>query len=315
MKTLSIIIVLFFATLSGFSQNNCATSFKVNNGNGTCGALGQLRLTFSGNCPQEQEEAPQIDSVYTNGIKSNVAFSKPDISKCGGNNGYISYCITSGNVPPANTWKIYFHKEGNSFSCVVSNTTTNVLPVKFVSFDAAAAGNSITCKWSTEAEINNHHFELERSFNGIDFTTAAILFSAENATNVRNTYSYKDNSSTIQNRSMVFYRVKQVDMDGNASYSYIVIVKFAADYAKNIQISPNPFTETLAIKFESAETGNAEIKILTLTGQPVATKNAVINKGSNNLQVGNLSNLSKGVYVAQVSINGAYAGNQKVIKN
>ena len=313
MKKLSIIAALFLITLSGFSQNTCATSFKVNNGNGTCAALGQLRVTFPGGCPAE---VPQIDSVYVNSVKSNVTFALPDISKCGVNNGYISYCVNSGNMPPANAWTIFFRNNiSGLFNCLVTTSPASTLPVKFVSFDAAAATGAVTCKWTTEAEINNNHFELERSLNGNDFSTAAIIFSAENATSVRNNYSYKDVSTTIQNRSIIFYRVKQVDIDGKATYSNIVTVKFASGYAKNIQISPNPFTETLAIIFESTETGNAEVKILSLTGQPVATKNTIVNKGSNNLQIGSLSNLAKGIYIAQVSINGAYAGNQKVVKN
>lgn len=313
MKSFSIVAAFFLITVSAFAQNTCAISFKVNNGNGTCGAAGQLRLTFPGGCPAE---VPVIDSVYTNGVKSQVTFASPDVSKCGGNNGYISYCVTSGNMPPASTWTIHFsNNNGSAYNCEVASGPTYVLPVKFVSFDAAFAGNTINCKWTTEAEINNHHFELERSFDGNDFNTAAIIFNAENATNVKSNYSYKDNVASLQNKSTVFYRVKQVDIDGKSAYSNIVTVKLGAAFSKSMQVSPNPFTETLAFKFESAETGNAEIKILNLTGQPVATKNATVNKGGNNLQVGNLGNLSKGVYLAQISINGVYAGNQKVVKN
>jgi len=313
MKSLSIIIVFFLNAVSAFSQNNCAISFKVNNGNGTCGAAGQLRLTFPGGCPAE---VPVIDSVYTNGLKSLVTFAAPDVFKCGGNNGYISYCVTSGNMPPASAWTIYFkNNNGNTYNCEVPSAATSVLPVKFVSFEAIFAGKTINCKWSTEAEINNQRFELERSFNGNEFTTAAIIFSAENATNLRNNYSYKDNLPVLQNKSIVYYRVKQVDIDGKVAYSNIVSVKLGSNIGKSMQVSPNPFTETLAIKFESAETGIAEIKILNLTGQPVATKNATVTKGINSLNMGNLSNLSKGVYLAQISINGVYAGNQKVVKN
>lgn len=313
MKSLSIIAAFFLITVSAFSQNTCAISFRVNNGNGTCGAAGQLRLTFPGVCPAE---VPVIDSVYTNGLKSQVTFATPDISKCGGSNGYISYCVISGNMPPANTWTIYFRSNnGNTYNCDVASAPPYVLPVKFVSFNAAFVGNAISCKWTTEAEINNHHFELERSFDGNEFATAAILFSAENATSVRNNYSYKDNLASLQNRSIVYYRVKQVDIDGKSAYSNIVSVKLGATISKSMQVSPNPFTETLSIRFESVQTGIVEIKILNLTGQPIATKNATITKGNNNLQVGNLSNLSKGIYLAQISINGVYAGNQKVIKN
>lgn len=313
MKSLLIIAAFFLITASAFSQNTCATSFKVNNGNGTCGESGQLRLTFPGGCPAE---VPVIDSVYINGVKSQVSFATPDVSKCGGSNGYISYCITSGNMPNARAWTIYFsNNKGSTYNCEVASAPIFVLPVKFVSFDASFAGNTVNCKWITEAEINNHHFELERSLDGNEFATVAIIFSAENTTNVRNHYSYKDNSLSVQNRGTIFYRVKQVDIDGKSAYSPVAYVKKGAAISKNMLVSPNPFSEALSVKFESAETGQAEIKILSLTGQPVVTKNTIVNKGANNLQVGELSNFSRGVYLLQVSINGVFAGNQKIVKN
>jgi hypothetical protein len=313
MKTLSILTALILTTVTGFSQNICASSFKVNNGNGTCGAAGQLRLSFPGGCP---DIMPVIDSVYTNGVKNNVTFATPDNSKCGGNNGYISYCVTSGNMPPADAWTIFFHNNTGSYTCnVVNSTPTSTLPVKLVSFDATLVGNAVNCKWTTENEINNNHFELERSFDGNTFTTVAIIFGAENTTNVKNAYAYADKSASIQNRNIIYYRIKQVDNDGKYTYSYITAVKMSSTLTQSIQVSPNPFVESLLIKFESAETGNGIIKIQSITGQSMATKNTMVNKGSNSLQFDNLNGLSKGVYVAQLSVNGKVVSNQKVIKN
>ena len=63
------------------------------------------------------------------------------------------------------------------------------------------------------------------------------------------------------------------------------------------------------------ESGSATTKILNATGQTVVTEKTTVTKGSNNIQVSNLSNLSKGMYVVQVSVNGVVTGNQKIIKN
>jgi hypothetical protein len=81
MREFILITAIILFSLPGIPQSTCATSFKVNNGNGTCGAAGELRLTFPGSCPAL---VPIIDSVYINGIKSNVTFVAPDVSKCGG---------------------------------------------------------------------------------------------------------------------------------------------------------------------------------------------------------------------------------------
>jgi Secretion system C-terminal sorting domain len=313
MKTLIINFALILTTLPGFSQNLCATNFKRNNGNGTCSSLGQLRLTFPGECPTD---VPMIDSLYINGVKINVTFAAPDNSTCGGTNGYIGYCVTSGNMPPADVWRIFFRtKSGVKYSCDVLDAWINILPVKFVSFDGTVSGNGVTCKWTTEEEINNDRYELERSFDGINFNTIAIVFGEGTEKTVRNSYKYTDKASSLQNRNVVYYRVKQIDNNGKFSYTNTISVKLGATESKSIQASPNPFADNLALKFEATEKGTAQIRILSFTGQAVTTTNAIVHKGLNNLQIDNLTGLAKGVYVAQVSIDGVIVGNQKVVKN
>ncbi|MEO6721051.1 MAG: T9SS type A sorting domain-containing protein [Ferruginibacter sp.] len=311
MKILSLLTAIILIGVSGYSQSTCATSFKSNNGNGTCGAAGELRLNFPGGCPAL---VPLIDSVYINGVKSNVTFAVPNASKCGGDNGYISYCVTSGNMPPANVWSIFFKDTQGIYNCTVVSPSEGPLAVKLLSFEAAVTGNSITCRWSSEAEIDNDHYEVERSFDGSNFNSIAYVFSKENAT-VNNSYSYLDKSIAIQGKSKVFYRLKDVDKSGKVSFSSIISIKPGAGIVKSIQVSPSPFAGNLSLVVESAINGNGEIKLLNFAGQAVVTKNSTITRGSNKLQMSNLDNLPRGVYVAQVLINGVFAGNQKVVKN
>jgi hypothetical protein len=313
MKTITISAMFVLLTMATFSQNICPSSLKRNNGNGgTCSSLGELRLNFPSVCPTT---APIIDSVLIDGVKSNVTFNLPETSHCGGPNGYISYCVTSGNMPPTNFWTIFFHVDADSYSCTVSTTTTGTLAVKYYSFDAFLSGSTVTCNWVTEQEINNNYFELERSFDGINYATAAIIFSAESNSGTTESYTYKDNAAVLQNNSIVYYRIKQVDKDGGASYSKVITVRLKANAVSNLQLSPNPFNEKLTIKIDAVDNALATTKIINTTGQTVATSQSAVSKGFNNLQIGNLNALSKGIYVVQVSLNGVVTGNQKVIKN
>lgn len=311
MKVLSLLIAIIFTGLTGIAQSTCATSFKVNNGNGTCGAAGELRLTFPGGCPAL---VPVIDSVYIDGVKSNVRFATPDASKCGGGNGYISYCVTSGNMPPANVWNIFFRDAQASFNCTVVSTTTGVLAVKFLSFDASLNGNNVACKWSVAEETSNNHYEIERSYDGTTFASIAYIFSQE-ASSVKANYTYIDKSPATQGKKTAFYRVKEVDQQGRISYTNVMSVKLALASANSISSSPNPFTEKISVGFQSTVTGRGEVKLVNMTGQPVGYKVTSISKGSNTFQLDNLGSLPTGIYVAQLSINGVFAGNQKLIKN
>jgi len=312
MKTFTISTALVLMSITSFAQNICPSSFKRNNGNGTCNSLGELRLSFPS---IDLSNVPSIDSVMINGVKSNVTFNLPETSHAGGNNGYISYCVTSGNMPPTNVWTIYFHSNDGTYTCTVFSSTGGPLAVKYYSFDASVSGSNVTCNWVTEEEINNDHFELERSFDGVNYSTAAIIFAAENNTGSQQAYQYKDNAAALKSKYIVYYRIKQVDKDGSASYSKVVTVKLKAETVNTLQISPNPFIENITIKIEATETGSATTKIINTNGQTVVSALTNVNKGTNNVQIANLNGLAKGMYVVQVSINGVIKGNQKLIKN
>ena len=314
MKTITISAVFIIMNITSLAQNNCPSSFKRNNGNGTCNSLGELRLYF----PSISAEGPPIiDSVLIEGVKSPVSFNLPETEQSPGNNEYASYCVVSGNMPPANVWAVYFHTaEAGAYMCTIFSSSSGPLAVKYYSFDASITKDHVViCNWITEEEINNNYFELERSFDGINYSTTALIFSAENNTGSLQSYQYKDKAAALKNKHLVYYRLKQVDKDGSASYSKVVSVKLKSDLVNFLQISPNPFVESIRIKLEAVETGYATTKIMNASGQTISSTKASINKGSNDLQVSNLNGLSKGVYVIQVSVNGVINGKQKIIKN
>jgi hypothetical protein len=304
MKTFYLAAACTLVSLQGFTQNNCATSFKRNNGNGTCGLQGELRLTFPGGCPAN---VPYIDSVYINNDKTNVAFSAPDNSKCNGANAYISYCVVSGNMPPANIWKIFFRNpDGSSYTCDVSST--GIVPVVFSSFTATLTGSTIVCRWNTENETDNKYFELERSADGLVFNSIARINS-----NTQGSYQYTDAAASILTANTIYYRVKQVDNSGSFSYSKVFAIKNGI--AKNdIIVTPNPFKQNINISFNSTASTLTEIKLLNVNGQTAAVKKLVPAAGQNTCMLNGISQLPKGVYMIQVIQNGQVIKSQQLLK-
>jgi hypothetical protein len=191
------------------------------------------------------------------------------------------------------------------------NTT---MPVKYSAFDAVVVDQSVVLSWITEQEINNNHFEVERSFDGVSFkTTAIVLDGFENGT--KKNYQLKDNDAELQSKSVVYYRLKQVDNDGKGFYTNTLVVKLKAAEGVVIQTSPNPFTENINIRFTSTGNSVAEISIINANGQQVLSKKSSVSKGYNNIQVGGLTTLAPGMYIAQLKMNGVVTGTQKIIKN
>ena len=191
---------------------------------------------------------------------------------------------------------------------------SGTLAVKYSSFDAVVVDKSVVLKWLTEEETDNNHFEVERSFDGTNFTTVGIVLDGF-ANGTQKSYQYKDNTPELQSKSVVYYRLKQVDNNGKYTYTNTLVVKMQVAGGVTIQTTPNPFTENLDVRFTAAGNGVAQISIINSNGQQVLTKQSDISKGYNTIQLNGLSRLAAGMYIARVTMNGVVTGTQKIIKN
>ncbi|HQW83604.1 MAG TPA: T9SS type A sorting domain-containing protein [Ferruginibacter sp.] len=188
------------------------------------------------------------------------------------------------------------------------------LAVTYISFDAVANNNAVTLKWVTAQEINNSHFEVERSFDNNNFSTIAIVLDGFTTSGTGKSYMAKDNASELKSKSIVYYRLKQVDIDGKVTYSKVLAVRLQAKADVAMQVSPNPFAQNLNIRFTATENGIAQIRIINTNGQTLLSKQSTISKGFNNIQLDGLTGLSSGVYVAQLVFNGILLDKQQVVK-
>jgi Secretion system C-terminal sorting domain len=210
------------------------------------------------------------------------------------------------------------HNVANRYSCGYFAPVTMPLfplPVKYLSFDAVVNDNKVTLKWLTAQEINHSYFEVERSFDMNNFSTLGIVLDGFVVNGSDKSYQFKDNSSELQNNSMVYYRLKQIDIDGKATYSKVLAVRLKAKAGIVMQVSPNPFIENVHLRFTTAETGTAQMRITNAVGQIVLSKQTTISKGYNNIQIDGLSRLASGMYVVQLIMNGTLIDNQRLIKN
>ncbi len=219
------------------------------------------------------------------------------IYKAGANNGN-SYAVTRQKG-------IYF----KGFNYVASAP----LPVKYLSFTGNAVNKNVVLNWVTAQEINNKYFEIERSFTGNNFSSVGIAMDGfENGT--KKEYAFKDNSALLEDKEVIYYRLKQYDNDGKFSYSTILVLRIKSISKLDIQVSPNPFTERLTVRFTGIETTTADVRIVNMSGQSIMNKKVNVSKGYNNIQVDGLSNLPSGTYLATVEVNGKVVGSQKIVK-
>ncbi len=195
----------------------------------------------------------------------------------------------------------------------ISNIIT--LPVNYTSFTGQVVDKNVMCSWVTELEINNNHFEIEHSTNAKNFTVAGLILDAEKTNGTVKSYRFKENAAQFGNASTIFYRLKEVDNNGELHYSATIVVKLSTTvYAETVRVSPNPFTDKLAFSFEGSNASTVEIRILSLAGKKIVSRQYNAAKGLNNLQISDLGKLPSGMYIAQVLTNGVAIGYQKIIK-
>lgn len=168
-----------------------------------------------------------------------------------------------------------------------------ILPVKLSAFAAKLSGSVVSLSWTTDMEANSNRFEIERSFDGINWTKIASVQAKGNSSIVSN-YSYNDNIKLSGNIS---YRLKMVDQDETSAYSPIRTVKSETSTVQ-MNIFPNPATNYVVIS--SKDNSAKNVQLINQNGQVVKQANGT---GNVNLSV---TEFSTGNYYVRVSdANGA----------
>ena len=170
------------------------------------------------------------------------------------------------------------------------------LPVELTKFEAKAIDDTyIQLNWETATEINNEGFEIERSTNGVEFTKIAFVKGNGHSANINN-YKFKDKE--VNKNISYYYRLKQVDFDGQFEYSYVVNAMLKGKGGFSIgDFRPNPTKEnTLATAtiFSTIE----ELVIVNAyntIGVNVLTLSKQLKVGANEVVL-STENLSSGTY-------------------
>ena len=183
-------------------------------------------------------------------------------------------------------------------NCVSSCGT---LPVTLTSFEVSGLSHhTARLRWTTASEEHNKEFMIEKSNNGIDFLAIGSVEAAE--TNRGQEYSYiDDNVSENQN----YYRLKQVDTDGNFSYSPIKLLSATQQHV--VSVSSNTIVTDLEIAQE------IYYLITTSTGQVIEQGDYLAASGITEKKL-NLSKLATGIYIVQLISQDIHYSNKIIIQ-
>ncbi|HET9503199.1 MAG TPA: hypothetical protein VFO93_06640 [Hymenobacter sp.] len=155
-----------------------------------------------------------------------------------------------------------------------SPTTLAPLPVKLVSFTAQATadGRSAQLAWATASELNNAYFEVERSFDGATYAPLGRV-AGQAVKTTTTTYTFVDQQGLgTQPAGLVYYRLRQVDLDGTATYSPVRPVRLGTAAAAQVSLSlyPNPAQASTTLDLSALPAAASyQVLVLDATGRQV----------------------------------------------
>jgi len=173
-------------------------------------------------------------------------------------------------------------------------------PIELGSFTAVAEITDAKLEWLTLTELNNSHFEIERSDNGVDYEFVSRIESQalDGNSDTELTYSFTDKDAGRISESL-FYRIKQIDLGPVAQFAFtpVRIVTFE-NIDLESKIFPNPVNIGSLITIQS----NDKINSIDIYDANGALIQSVIEDGQTNTTSVSTSDIAGGLYI--VVING-----------
>jgi Secretion system C-terminal sorting domain len=191
-----------------------------------------------------------------------------------------------GSTNPFNT--------GTLSTIAITFTVDSALPIHLSEFDVKRDGPANTLSWTTEQEINNAYFSIERSHDGTNWKEIAQVQSQNGNSLERLYYTYND-AAPLSGKN--YYRLRQVDTDGQFSYSPVVVV----DRKARIQttITPNPVVgDAITVSIATEQEDEVLVRLFNAQGQLIHTQQ-VAPQSATNVRI-DAAPLPAGMYLLQV---------------
>ncbi len=169
-----------------------------------------------------------------------------------------------------------------SFPVILKAQSGTPVPVSISSFDATSTNNFNKLFWKTACSLDYANFEIQRSYNGNDYTTINA-FSADRF-RCQQPFDFSD-SNANQLSGRIFYRLKVGDIDGRIYNSKIVSVLTHGEGLEINSFTPTLVTGSASLSISSSVNDDAVISIVNVQGMIVSSQKIRLNKGVNNIQI------------------------------
>jgi trimeric autotransporter adhesin len=238
--------------------------------------------------------------IEINMAQAGISTSSPTYENIANDN--VDSDGTYGNLPGVgNRSYVNVNTSNNNYDFDFGMKPGAVLANDQLSLKVSLLGNNATLNWQTQDAINANKFVIEKSGANNFIAFAEKPASVQTTGIVPYAMDYNIANEVV---GSILFRVKLVNKDGSEKYSNIVSVK---KYNKfDMQVVPNPVKDALHVNVFAEKDALVQVKIINVHGAVVLHKNNVaLLKGSNQINIDDVKNLSPGSYVVQIDgVNG-----------
>ena len=184
------------------------------------------------------------------------------------------------------------------------------LPIELLSFNARFEVDHVNLAWTTSTEKNNDYFVVERAGDDLKWIEVLSTPGAGNSTS-QLSYFEKDREPLL---GISYYRLKQVDFDGQYSYSDVVSVLNTNEKDEDaVFLYPNPSAGGMVILRipASAERFATQVRIFDLQGKIVWI--GAFAESQNILEV-NYGDLNSGIYLVEIRSDVIYESKKLIVQ-
>lgn len=179
---------------------------------------------------------------------------------------------------------------------IVLDTTCTLLRSAIKDFKASLAGRLTQLSWSVSGNSGTAYYEIERSTDALSFSAVGKLWPGASVS-----YNYADDVNSAA-ADVVYYRVKVVDVNGNAQYSKIVALQVNGFVKAGFKIMPNPVRNEAQLLLTASQNTRATISIHSISGARLRSSDLYLQRGSAFVELENFTAWQRGVYIIKVEM-------------
>jgi hypothetical protein len=172
-----------------------------------------------------------------------------------------------------------------------------VLPLRLTAFNGRIEKANGLLTWKTDNEINTQTFIVERSTDGRSYTAAGKV-QASNESGVHQ-YAFTDKQVGQLGVPVIYYRLKQVDIDGRSTYSRVLMLQVEGS-GDQVVCYPNPVTSETNLTITLDKAGTVQARLIDNGGNVLQAQHWALGAGATSIPL-DMTRLSKGMYYLEIT--------------